>query len=257
MNKIKVGIVGFGMSAQVFHVPFLEANNHFKITKILERNSEKSRLLYPNIDVVKSLDQLVLDEQIDLIVVTTPNLSHYEIVKRSLLNNKHVIVEKPFTVNVQQADELIEIAQKKKLVLSVYHNRRFDGGFLTLKKVIEDDLIGQVVEYEAHFDRFRNYIKDSWREAEEKGSGIVYDLGSHLIDQALYLFGLPKTVWADIRIQRENAKTADNFEIILGYEKLKVTLKASMLVREQSPHLAIHGTKGSYVKYGLDPQEEL
>lgn len=257
MKKVNVGIVGFGMSAKVFHVPFIQSNPSFQIIKILERKSDEAKKLYPEIETVRNLEDLLSDTDIHLIVITTPNLTHYDIAKQSLLAGKNVIIEKPFTVNTEQADELIEIAKEKKLILAVYHNRRFDGDFVTVKQILNENLLGDLVEYEAHFDRFRNNIKDNWREKDQAGSGILYDLGSHLIDQALDLFGLPETVTADIRIQRKHSKTDDNFEIKLDYKNLKVILKAGMLVKEQGPHFTLHGTKGSFIKYGLDPQEEL
>lgn len=257
MKKINVGIVGFGMSAKDFHIPFIQSNPNFQILKILERKSDKAQKLYPEIETVRALEDLVNDTNIELVVITTPNLTHYDIAKQSLLAGKNVVVEKPFTVDTKQADELIKLAKEKNLSLAVYHNRRFDGDFVTVKQIINDKLLGDLVEYEAHFDRFRNNIKDNWREKDQIGSGILYDLGSHLIDQALDLFGLPDSVTADIRIQRENSKTDDNFEIKLDYKNLKVILKAGMLVKEQGPHFTLHGTKGSFIKYGLDPQEEL
>ncbi|UJH92615.1 Gfo/Idh/MocA family oxidoreductase [Antarcticibacterium sp. 1MA-6-2] len=167
------------------------------------------------------------------------------------------MVEKPFTPTSAEANELIGLAKEKDLILSIHHNRRWDSDFLTVRKLLQEKKLGSVVEYEAHFDRFRTEIKSGWKEEQENpGSGILYDLGSHLIDQALVLFGLPKAVYADIRIQRDGATVPDNFELLLYYSGLKVTLKAGMLVKEKGPTFIIHGTKGSFVKYGDDPQEE-
>lgn len=256
MKKINVGVIGFGMSAQVFHLPFLKADSHFNLVKILERSDNKSSILYPDIETVKDIESILSDD-IDLVVVTTPNLTHYDFCKKALLANKHVVVEKPFTVSSEQAEELINLAKERNLILSVYHNRRFDGDFLTIKNIIENNILGRLVEYESHFDRFRNYTKDNWRELDQAGSGILYDLGSHLIDQAITLFGLPESVYADIRIQRDKSSTDDNFEIILNYPDLKVSLKAGMLVREPLPRFILNGTNGSFIKYGLDPQEEM
>ena len=185
------------------------------------------------------------------------NISHFDLARQSLKANKHVVVEKPFTTTSGQAQELIDLARRQNKVISVNHNRRWDGDFQTVKKLLEGRLLGRLVEYESHYNRFRNYPRpNAWREGEEAGGGILFDLGSHLIDQAQVLFGVPQMITSDIRAQRDFAKTDDSFELILHYDDLKVTLKAGMLVREQSPRFILHGTEGSFVKYGFDPQEE-
>ncbi|HUM48472.1 MAG TPA: Gfo/Idh/MocA family oxidoreductase, partial [Chitinophagales bacterium] len=177
--------------------------------------------------------------------------------KKALLNGKHVIVEKPFTVNVAEADELIALAESQKKIITVHHNRRWDSDFKTVKKIIDEKLLGTLVEYEAHFDRFRNVLKEnSWKETDDDGSGILYDLGAHLIDQALCLFGLPIELFANLQTQRPRSKVADQFELLLFYQGLKVTLKAGMLVREPLPHFILSGINGSFVKFGMDVQEE-
>src|SRR5690606_11210199 len=192
------------------------------------------------------------------ILITTPNHLHHELAKKALKAGKHVVVEKPFTPSVEEADELIELASKKKLILSVNHNRRWDSDFLTVKKIIEGKKLGEIVDYEAHFDRFRNEVPNGWKEDKENaGSGILYDLGSHLIDQALTLFGPPSEIYADLRKQRKDAEVPDNFEVLLYYPNMKATLKASALVKAKGPTYSVHGTKGSFVKYGIDSQEEM
>jgi len=254
--KINTGIIGYGMSAQVFHAPFIHANPNFKISKIVERHKQKSKEEYPYIDVVSSADDLFQDESIQLVVITTPNESHYSLAKNALSAGKHVIIEKPLTITSKEANDLISIANDNGLILSVYQNRRWDGDFLTVKKILNQGSLGKLVEYESHFDRFRNYFKpDAWREKNVPGSGILYDLGPHLIDHALQLFGNPNEVTADIHIQREGGQTDDHFEVKLHYDQLKVTLKAGMLVREPSPRFLLYGTQGTFIKYGLDPQE--
>jgi scyllo-inositol 2-dehydrogenase (NADP+) len=256
MQQINTGIIGYGMSARVFHAPFIHANPKFKISKIVERHNQVSKEDYPYVDVVTSTDDLLYDESIQLIVITTPNKSHYPLAKKALLAGKHVIIEKPFTISSKEADDLISISDETNLILSVYHNRRWDGDFLTVKNILNQGYLGKVVEYESHFDRFRNYFKrDAWRENNVSGSGILYDLGPHLIDHALQLFGNPNEITADIRIQREGGQTDDQFEVKLHYDKLKATLKAGMLVREPSPRFLLYGTQGTFIKYGLDPQE--
>jgi len=255
MTEINVGLIGYGMASRVFHAPFITTTPGLKLTKVFERQSSASKEDYPFVEIVRDIEQLLRDEEVDLIVVATPNSSHFELAQRALAAGKNVIVEKPFTIASTQAKELINLAKEKNLLLSVHQNRRWDGDFLTLQKIISADLLGTLVEYEAHYDRFRNYARGGWKESDE-GTGVLYDLGAHLIDQAQVLFGLPQMITADIRVQREFSQVADNFELILHYDQLKVTLKSGMLVREPLPRYILHGTKGSFVKYGLDPQEE-
>lgn len=256
LKTIKVGLVGYGLSGQVFHAPFLHALPQFELVKVVERHHMNSKKDYPYVEVVRTYEELLQDETIDLVVITTPNEYHYSMIKEALHGGKHVIVEKPFTETVDQARALTQLAKEKGLLLSVYQNRRFDIDFQTVKKVIEEGFVGEVVDYEAHFDRFRNFVREgTWKEEERPGSGILYDLGSHLIDQALSLFGMPNALHAEMKKQRPGSQIDDAFDLRLYYERLTVTLKASMLVREQGPRFQVHGTKGSFVKYGMDPQE--
>jgi len=255
---IYTGLASYGMSGRVFHAPFLEANPGYILKTILERTPKRSKEKYPAVNIVKSYEELLSDKNIDLIVVNTPDHTHYELAKKALNAGKHVVVEKPFVVKSSDGEELIKIAEEKNLVLSVFQNRRWDGDFLTVKKVINDGLLGRLVEYETHFDRYRNFIKDNtWKEEEGKGTGILYNLGSHLIDQALVLFGLPELVNANIRTFRDGGKVNDYFDIRFEYLNFRVILKSSYLVREPGPRYIINGTNGSFVKYGTDPQEEM
>lgn len=257
-TQLQVGLIGYGVAGQVFHAPLINAVPDLKLTKVVERHGDSSRQRYPWVEVVKDADALFLDPTIDLVVIATPNSSHFELAQQALLAGKHVVVDKPFTTTSAQAQQLIELAQQTQRVLSVHHNRRWDGDFQTVKQVIEHEYLGRLVEYEAHYDRFRNTLKPGvWRETPELGSGILFDLGSHLIDQAQVLFGLPQAITADVRSQRAGATVDDYFEIGLDYGDLNVILKAGMLVREQGPHFSVHGTEGSFVKYGMDPQEAL
>lgn len=261
MNKIiNVGLIGFGAGGQTFHAPVLTTVKGLKLTKI--RAAKPAQILaakekYPDAAVVATSNDIIDDPDIELVVITTPNTAHYPLAVQALKAGKHVVVDKPFTINTKEADELIKLADKKKLVLSVYQSRRFDSDFYTIKKIIANELLGDIVELESRYDRFRNYLRpNAWREEDEPGSGILYDLGVHLTDQAQILFGLPMAVTADIRIQRKGAKATDNFEVILHYPTIKVTLKGGMLVREPLPRFILLGTNGSFVKYGLDVQEE-
>ncbi len=256
-KKINTALVGFGMSGEYFHAPFLNANPNFNLRKIVERHSERSKQLYPQVEIVRDFSEILNDEEIDLVIINTPNYLHFKMAKDAILAGKHVIVEKPFTVTSSEAKELIEIADENKLMLTVFQNRRWDGDYLTVKKIIEENLLGVLVEFESHFDRFRNFIKpNSWKEEKLPGTGLLYDIGPHLIDQVICLFGKPETIFADLRIQRPNGKIIDSFEIILSYGKLKVTLKSNFLSKIPLPRFTLHGTEGSFIKYGLDPQED-
>lgn len=258
-TPIKVGLVGYGKSARIFHAPFIQHIPELSLKTVVQRHDDDAREDYPEVEIVRSTEALLKDEEVDLVVITTPNTSHYKLARLALEAGRHVIVEKPFVTASTQAQELIELAEQQGLLLSVYQNRRWDGDFLTIRKLIDSGAFGRLVEYESRYDRFRNHPKagKAWREKDLAGSGILYDLGSHLIDQAQVLFGLPEIITADIRRQRSFGETDDYFDLDLHYGSgLKVILKAGMLVREETPRFRLHGTKGSFVKYGMDPQEE-
>ena len=254
-QKIKTALLSYGMSGEVFHGPLLQAHKGFEIVSILQRsNAKPARHGYP---VLHEYEVILNDEDVELIVVNTPNETHYRYALQALQAKKHVIVEKPFTVNVQEADELIAVAKENNRLLSVFQNRRWDGDFLTVKKVIEAKLLGQLVECEIHYDRFRNYIEaNTWKEEAKPGTGILYNLGSHLLDQALVLFGMPRFIDARLGIQRPGGRVDDFFDIRMEYEGFFAILKSSYLVREQGPRFILHGTEGSFVKSGIDPQEQ-
>ena len=260
MKQVKTAFAGYGSGGSIYNAPILKSVEGFKVEKILTSNLENIQVAnedFPEALVVNTYSDILEDPEIDLVIFVLPNHLHYSFAKQALEAGKHVLVEKPFTPHVKDANELITLAYKKNLVLSVNHNRRWDSDFLTVKKLVENGILGRIVEYEAHFDRFRNEVKPGWKEEKEvEGSGILYDLGSHLIDQALTLFGLPQEVFADIRIQRENAQVPDAFELLLFYPNLKVSLKAGMLIKDKGPNFQVFGTRGSFVKYGADVQEE-
>ncbi len=258
MRDMKVGLIGYGMAGQVFHAPVITAVPHLQLSKVVERRGDTSRQRYPWVEVVRDAAALFEDKDIELVVVATPNASHFDLARQALLAYKHVVVDKPFTITSEQAGQLIELARRQRKLISVFQNRRWDGDFQTVSQIVRQGCLGRLVEYESHFDRFRNYFSPerAWREEAGLGSGVLFDLGSHLIDQAQVLFGLPQMLTADIRSQRDAGKADDQFELILYYDNLKVTLKAGLLVREPGPRFALHGTAGSFVKYGVDPQEE-
>lgn len=260
MKKLNVGIIGFGLSGRVFHAPILSGIENLHLSKIYTRSSEKqhqARQLYPEAIVVDTMDDVLGDAAIDLVVLCLPNIYHFDLAKKALQAGKHVVVEKPFTVTSEEAVELIDLSKRHDRLLSVYHNRRFDSDFLTVQKILQSKTLGNLKEFESHFDRFRNRPKENaWREEPLPGSGMLYDLGSHLIDQAVTLFGLPNEVYADIQTQRSGGKVDDNFALILYYNDLKVTLKTSMLVKEPLPRFILLGDNGTFLKYGFDPQED-
>lgn len=255
MKTIKTGLASFGMSGYVFHGPLLRINPGFEISAIVERHERNSREYYGFSKLYRSFDELIMDPSIELIIVNTPDYLHYDFARKALEGGKHVVVEKPFTITSEEAEELIDIASKKGRVLSVFQNRRWDGDFLTVKKVIREKMLGRLVEFESHFDRFRNFIQPgTWK--EEEGAGTLYNLGSHMIDQACQLFGFPSGVQADLRRNRDHSKVDDSYDLRLRYDGIKVTLKGSYLVKEPGPRYILHGTQGSFLKWGIDPQEE-
>jgi scyllo-inositol 2-dehydrogenase (NADP+) len=257
-QQLNIGIVGFGMTAQVMHAPFLKTAPNYKVTAVVERHSEKSKTLFPDTTVVKSFEALLDRSDVDVVVITTPNDSHFDYAKQAVEAGKHVVLEKPFTITSTDAAALVQLSKATNRIISPFHNRRYVADFRTMQQIIGQNLLGDVHEFEGRFDRFRPDPKpNAWREEPKPGSGILYDLGPHLIDQALCFFGLPKTITADIRLQRPHAKVDDYFEVQLDYGFTKVTLKAGMLVREPGPRYLIHGTKGSFIKWGDDVQEAL
>lgn len=258
--NIRTGIIGFGLSGRVFHAPFIDLVDGYELSKISTANPERQSLAkkrYPSTDIVADAASIIEDPEIDLVIVTSPNIDHYRWAKEALLAGKHAVVEKPFTVDLAEAEDLIELASKKQRILTVYHNRRFTSDTKTVKKLLDSGLLGDIVDYETHFDRYRTEPRErgGWREKPLPGSGIFYDLGSHLIDQALWFFGMPKAVTANIDHQRPWAKADDYFDVRLHYPSFTATLKSGMICTIPGPTYMLHGTNGSFVKFGLDIQE--
>ena len=251
---MNVGLVGFGFGGQVFHAPVIRSVAGLHLTTIVRRNGE-SDPRYPDVAFVRSVHEL-LARPIDLVVVATSNTSHHPIARQCLLAGRHVVVDKPFTTTTAEAKELVRLAQQQRRLLSVYQDRRYTGDFVTVQQVVAGGALGRVVSYEAHFDRFRPELRPgAWREQPLPGSGVWFDLGPHLVDQALLLFGAPETISADIRIERDGAAVDDAFDVTLRYPRMRAVLRGSMLAMPLAPSFAVHGTKGSFIKYGLDPQE--
>lgn len=251
----RVGLIGFGLGGRVFHAPLIDAQPDLRLTHIVSGRSEAIRAAYPAVQIPATAAELLADPAVDLVVICTPNTSHYPLAEQALRAGKHVVVDKPFTVTTAEADALIRLARAHGRLLSVFHNRRWDGGFLTAQQLVKSGQLGAVWQYEAHFDRLRPEVRDRWRERPEPGSGVFYDLGSHLIDQAVQLFGKPEGLTADLASQRPDATADDYFHLVLRYGKRRVILHGSSLIADPPFHLAVHGDRGSYVKQGLDPQE--
>jgi scyllo-inositol 2-dehydrogenase (NADP+) len=256
MKKLKTGLVGYGSVAEKMHAPLIHTSPHMELYGVVERNHTKSKEKYDHVRIFRSLEELLAVEEIDLVVIATPNECHYDQARQALEAGKHVVVDKPITVSSGEAIALDRLAKEKGLVLSVFQNRRWDGDFLTIKKLIEEGTLGRIVHFESHFDRFRPEPKDNWREKDVPGSGILYDLGSHLIDQALMLFGLPDWVYAEILKQRPHVEADDFFDISMQFGEVKVRLTASIYVNAVLPKFMLMGEKGTFLKYGLDVQEQ-
>jgi predicted dehydrogenase len=258
MDKpLRIGLIGYGFAGRTFHAPVITAVPELKLNKIVQRKSQTARQRYPWVEVTDDVQELYDDDRIDLVVVATPSTDHYSFARDALRAGKHVVVEKPFTVTSREADELIALAREQGKVLSVYHNRRWDGDFRTVREIVSRGLLGTIVEADFCWESYRPGAGTNWRNSGAPGSGVFYDLGVHLLDQALTLFGTPSSIRADVRKIRKEARADDYFEVVLGYEDgPRVRLRSSPLVRRQGPRYTLHGTNGSFVKYGTDPQEQ-
>jgi predicted dehydrogenase len=256
---ISTAVISYGISSKTFHIPFITTHGGYSLDMILERSGNTCKEKFPHVKVAKTIEDVLNEPSIELVVITSPNTTHFPYAKAALEAGKHVVVEKPFTNTSAEALALIELSKKTGKICSVFHNRRYVADFLTMKKILEDGLLGEPREFFAHYDRYRPEPRTYglWREHELPGSGVFYDLGPHLIDQALVLFGKPNFITADIRKMKPYSKVDDFFDVKLEYENLIVTLHSSMLVREMGPRYMIHGTKGSFIKHGEDPQEDL
>ncbi len=258
MKPINTALCSFGMSGWVFHAPFLKINPGFNLYAVWERSKNLAEEKYPGIKTFRSLEALLADDAVELVVVNTPNYTHFDYAKKALEAGKHVIIEKPFTISVEEGNELIALAKKQNKKLSVYQNRRYDSDYKTIRKVLSQNLLGDLVEVEMHFDRFKEELSPKLhKETACPGSGSLYDLGSHLIDQALQLFGMPQMIFADIKAMRPISKVDDYFEILFYYETMRVRVKSSYVVREALPGYVFHGLKGSFIKPKTDVQEDM
>src|SRR5229473_1852503 len=257
MPMIEVGLVGFGLAGRAFHAPVIRAVPGLHLAAIVQRSGTEAAEKYPDVRIVRSLEELLSIREIRLIVIATPNDTHYAFARLCLEAGRDVVVDKPFTTTLAEAVALVQLAKDTGRLLTVYQNRRYDGDFQAIRKLVADGTLGRIVRFETSYDRFRPQLKpDAWRETRRPGSGILFDIAPHLIDHALVLFGLPEAVTADVRIERENAAADDAFDITLHYSNgMRAALRSSILAAAPRPRFVLLGTQGSFVKQTFDPQE--
>ncbi len=260
-DPIRVGVVGFGLAGRIFHTAVIEATPGLDLACVVERSGDDAARSYPHVKLARSVEEMLGDVGIQLVVIATPSYSHFELARQCLREQRHVVVDKPFTLRSEEAAELIRMAGERKLLLSVYQNRRWDGGSQTLRQVVSSGELGRIVSFESHFDRFRSEPRrDVWRESGGPGGGALYDLGPHLIDEALTLFGTPETITASVRVEREDAVVDDAWDIFLefkvNYSPVTALLRSTLTACTSGPRYVVHGTRGSYTKWGIDPQED-
>jgi predicted dehydrogenase len=252
---IGVGVVGFGMASRVFHLPTIAAVPGLRLAAVVQRRGDEAAAAYPGVKVLRSVEALLAEGDVELAVVATPNDSHAALAEQCLRGGRHVVVDKPFALTTGEAERLRALSRERGLVLSVFHNRRHDGDFLTVKDLLARGVLGRLVAFEANYDRHRPEVRRRWREQPGEGSGLLYDLGPHLVDQALALFGEPEAIAARVSRERDGAEVDDAFELWLRYPRLAVRLAATMLAAAARPRFFLRGTGGAFVKYGVDPQE--
>jgi predicted dehydrogenase len=260
-REIGVGVIGFGLGGRVFHAPFVNAVSGLRLAAIMQRKGDEAAKAYPATRIARSVEELLADKSIELVVVSTPNATHFALAKQALEAGKHVVIDKPFAATSEEAKQLGELARSKSLLVIPFHNRRWDGDFLTVKKLIAEQAVGRLVTFESHFDRFRPIPRENtWKEAENPANGMLFDLGPHLVDQVLALFGAPSAITASVRSDRGQTAIEDAFDITLHYpaangKGLLAHCRTSYLACDNAPRFLLHGTKGSFRKHGLDPQE--
>ena len=261
MQDIGVAVIGFGLAGRVFHAPFVSAVPGLRLNAIVQRSGDQASAAYPEqttgVRVLRSAEEAFSDPDLQLVVVATPNETHFALARSAIEAGKHVVIDKPFAGTSSEAKELAALAAARNVTLVPFHNRRWDGDFLTVKQLVLDQLLGHLVAMHSHFDRFRPSPRSgTWKESTGDANGMLFDLGPHLVDQALALFGTPDTLTASVRRERETSAIEDAFDIVLEFGGgLRVTLSAGMIAAEASPRFLLHGTSGSYRKFGLDPQE--
>ncbi|MGL5949197.1 MAG: oxidoreductase [Aeromonas sp.] len=260
-SALNVALVGFGFAGQTFHAPFLTTTSGLNLRWVVSSNLALVQDKLPHCKV-GTLEDALADSEVDLVVIATPNDTHAPLARQALLAGKHVVIDKPFALDVTEARELIALAEARQLLLSVFHNRRWDGDFLTLQALLAEGVLGEVTQLTSSIDRYRPEVRVRWREGDGPGAGLCYDLAPHLLDQALQLFGPPTWLQADISTLRQGGLSDDAFTILLGYDaadgraRRRVSLSASCLCAAPTPRFMVHGTLGSWLKMGMDSQEE-
>ncbi|HEU4959189.1 MAG TPA: oxidoreductase [Sphingomonas sp.] len=253
--SVAVGLIGYGLGGRAFHAPLIDAVARLRLAAIATSRREDAAAAWPGVQVVNDPAALIADPSIDLVVVATPNATHAALARAALEAGKHVVVDKPLAIDAAEGEALAATARAHGRMLSVFHNRRWDGDFLTVKRLLDDGALGRLALYEGRWDRFRLEQRAGWKDRPGPGSGLLPDLGSHLIDQALQLFGLPEALTADIAAQRDQGEVEDYFELTFHYGEMRAILSAATLVAAPRPRFALHGTAASFVKPGIDPQE--
>jgi len=253
-DPVGVGLVGYGMSGSSLHGPLITAEPRLVLRAVVTSDPGRVHRDLPDVAVVPTVATLLADPGVELVVVAVPNAAHHEVARTALEAGRHVVVDKPFTLTTAEADDLIRLAGERRLRLTVFHQRRWDADHLTIRRCVDEGLLGRVTTYVARYDRFRPGTPARWTEEDRPGAGVLYDLGAHLIDQALCLFGPPHTVWADLLTQRLGGGAVDYAHVVLGYDALRVLLHAGSLVRAPGPRFEVHGDRGSFVKDGMDGQ---
>jgi scyllo-inositol 2-dehydrogenase (NADP+) len=256
-GPIGVGVVGFGLAGRAFHSAVISRVPGLRLAAIVQRTGDQAAQAYPETRIVRSFDELLTIPDIRLVVVASPNHTHFDFAKRALLAGRDVLVDKPFANSIAEAVELVQLAKAKGRVLTVYQNRRFDGDFAAIRELVAAGALGRIVNFETHYDRYRPNLKPGvWREQTGPGNGIWFDIGPHLIDHAMVLFGEPESISADIRIIRDHAVADDCFDVVLHYpNKLRATLSSSILAAATRPRFVLQGSLGTFIKQSFDPQE--
>ncbi|ALS98816.1 oxidoreductase [Lacimicrobium alkaliphilum] len=253
---VRTAVIGFGLSARVFHLPFIRTSERFELVGISTSQTQQVRQAYPDVGIYNDAKQLLSQSGADLVIITAPNHVHYPLAEQALEKGLHVLIEKPMVIDTGQGHALIELAKQRNLVLAPFHNRRWDSDFLTVQKLIQEQRLGDIKVFESSFNRFRPTPRERWREQDIPGAGILYDLGPHLIDQALCLFGIPQTISATLRKSRPGSQAVDYFHLQLHYADKEILLHSDPYSTGPNPRFRVKGTKGTYIKDGLDPQEQ-
>jgi predicted dehydrogenase len=255
-NPLNVALVGYGFVGKTFHAPLLLNVPGLRLSHIVSSDAAKVHKDHPGIAVLPKPQDAFANSEIDVIVLATPNDTHFPLAQQALRAGKHVVIDKPFTNTVAEAAALIKEARGAQRLLSAFQSRRWDGDYLTLRKLLAEKTLGDVAVFESHYDRYRPEPRQRWREQPGPGSGIWYDLGAHLIDQVLQLFGFPEAIYADLGIQRPGGQAVDYFHVLLRYGPRRIILHGGLLVVAGTPRFTVHGTLGSYTKFGMDTQED-